>query len=120
VGGGTATGQISKSETGVEVEAQTIDALVASGQPVPDFIKVDVEGWEGAALSGAAKVLRERRPTLLVELHTPEQDVVVGAILRDLNYSVERLRPRERVERLDRGWPDKQGMWGTVVAVARG
>ena len=118
-GGSTATGHISAGSTGFEVEAVTIDSLVESGFPVPDFIKIDIEGAESSALRGALNVLKTRRPTMLIELHTPEEDVAVGAILSDLNYKVERLRPAEEVERLDLGWPNRNGMWGTVVAVAR-
>jgi FkbM family methyltransferase len=117
--GNTATGHISTGSTGFEVDSVTIDSLVESGCPVPDFIKIDIEGGESSALTGALNVLRTRRPTLLIELHTPEQDVAVGIILRDLNYKVERLRPREEVERLDLGWPHETGMWGTVLAIAR-
>ena len=119
LGAGTAVGHISPCPTGFEVETVTIDSLVDSGSPVPDFIKIDIEGGESSALRGALNVLTARRPTLLIELHTPEQDVAVGAILRDLSYKVERLRPREEVERLDLGWPHKNGMWGTVLATAR-
>jgi len=118
-GSNTATGHITTCSTGLEIEAVTIDSLVESGSPVPDFIKIDIEGGESSALRGALNVLRTRRPTLLIELHTPEQDVAVGAILRDLNYKVERLRPREEVKRLDLGWPNQNGMWGTVLAIAQ-
>ena len=115
----SSTGHISTSSTGFEIEAVTIDLLVEAGCPIPDFIKIDIEGGESSALRGALNVLRTYRPTLLIELHTPEQDVAVGIILRDLNYKVERLRPKEEVKRLDLGWPHKNGMWGTVLAVAR-
>jgi FkbM family methyltransferase len=119
VGENTAIGHISNSANSIEVEAVTIDSLVESGYPAPDFIKIDIEGGESSALKGALNVLRTRRPTLLIELHTPEQDVAVGAVLRELNYRVERLRPKQEIERLDLGWPHKNGMWGTVLAVAR-
>jgi FkbM family methyltransferase len=34
-----------------------------------DFIKIDVEGYEGFVLEGAQRVLHQYRPTLFVELH---------------------------------------------------
>jgi FkbM family methyltransferase len=34
-----------------------------------DFVKIDVEGYEGHVLAGARRLLREHRPTLLVEIH---------------------------------------------------
>lgn len=34
-----------------------------------DFVKIDVEGYEGQVLAGARRLLREHRPVLLVEIH---------------------------------------------------
>ena len=39
------------------------------GLPLPDVMKIDVEGAEPLLLRGAAGLLRERRPKLVVELH---------------------------------------------------
>jgi FkbM family methyltransferase len=47
----------------------SLDALAGSqGLARPDFIKIDVEGAELLALRGAARILEESRPLLLVEL----------------------------------------------------
>lgn len=53
----------------------SIDAEVERfGLPEPDFVKIDIEGMELAALRGMEKVLAAKRPELYVELHgtTPE------------------------------------------------
>lgn len=34
-----------------------------------DFVKIDVEGYEGHVLAGAQRLLAEHRPTLFVEIH---------------------------------------------------
>jgi FkbM family methyltransferase len=34
-----------------------------------DFVKIDVEGYEGHVLAGARRLLREHRPILFVEIH---------------------------------------------------
>jgi len=34
-----------------------------------DFLKIDVEGYEGSALKGAERILSERRPILFCEVH---------------------------------------------------
>lgn len=49
------------------VPLRPLDELLA-GRPV-DFMKIDVEGYEGQVLDGAARLLEELRPTLFVEIH---------------------------------------------------
>jgi hypothetical protein len=39
---------------------------------VPDLVKLDIEGWELKALRGAARLLAERRPHVVVETHSAE------------------------------------------------
>jgi hypothetical protein len=48
----------------------SIDAAIAErGLPVPQFVKVDVEGFERQVLEGMAGTLRSAAPGLMVELH---------------------------------------------------
>lgn len=51
----------------VEVEGCTIDDLFADVQP--EFIKMDIEGEEFAALQGAARVHEKSQTSWLIELH---------------------------------------------------
>ena len=48
--------QVADTKT-VSVPMRSIDSLVRSGFPAPDFIKMDIQGGELAALRGAVKVL---------------------------------------------------------------
>jgi FkbM family methyltransferase len=101
-----------------DVETTTLDEFVFSGgNAPPDFMKVDIEGAESAALRGGHQVLERYRPILLIELHNPAEDRAVGRILKDLGYGATRVESGEPVENMESGWPDRRGMWGSVLAV---
>jgi FkbM family methyltransferase len=53
----------------VEVVVDTLDGQVAAGLPMPDFVKLDVEGLERDALEGMRVVINTRRPRLYIEIH---------------------------------------------------
>jgi hypothetical protein len=51
------------------VAVVTLDGLVAAfGLARVDFIKADIEGFEGAMVAGGREVLRTFRPALLLEM----------------------------------------------------
>jgi FkbM family methyltransferase len=52
----------------VEVEAIPLDELEEAIWP-PDFIKIDVEGFESKALAGMEKLIRAKKPKLFVEFN---------------------------------------------------
>jgi FkbM family methyltransferase len=55
------------------VPVTTLDQLVAEGRcPVPDVVKIDVEGAEMQVLDGMARQLAGRRPALVCELDAPD------------------------------------------------
>jgi len=58
------TVQISTTGTGTPVMVKTIDSL---GLERVDFIKLDVEGYECAALAGGFKTIQQHRPYIWVE-----------------------------------------------------
>lgn len=75
---------------GTEVAVTSIDAFVAGGGPVPDVVKLDVEGSEVAALRGMAATLRDHRPAVLVEVHDTVSDLpqTLDALVVPLGYRV--------------------------------
>jgi FkbM family methyltransferase len=52
------------------VQITTLDHDIASAAlPAPDLIKIDIEGWELAALQGARATLDAHHPALFLEMH---------------------------------------------------
>ncbi len=54
------------------VPSVSLDEFIGAGNPVPDFIKMDVEGAEVAALEGAQNLLSGARPTWLMATHSKD------------------------------------------------
>jgi len=81
------------------------DEIARTHLPVPQFIKIDIEGMEYQALQGMQETLARNRPALFIELHDCMEamerrkhlDGVLG-LLRDLDYSLYRIESRERVD----------------------
>lgn len=113
----------------VQVSVTTLDKLIADGLEPPDFVKIDVEGAEHAALEGLSGSLNTAHPVFAIDLHTPEQDQRVGQFFKQRGYRVYRLNDETaqrmtnqtqalaEIHRLDLSWPDPQGIWGTIIAV---
>jgi FkbM family methyltransferase len=75
---------------GPRVALTTIDAIVEHRQV--DLIKLDVEGWEPAAIRGARKTLLRDHPPLLMECLTKESFDTLDALVASLGYtSVEHM-----------------------------
>ena len=53
---------------------------------VPDFVKVDVDGAEASVLAGARGLLADRRPHMLVEVHSEELKHQCGRLLVEHGY----------------------------------
>jgi FkbM family methyltransferase len=58
----------------VAVKLERLDAILPPDRASLSFIKCDVEGHEYAALRGAVEILRESKPTLLIEIEQRHQD----------------------------------------------
>ena len=66
----------------------TLDKVAASGDAfVPGFIKIDIEGSEGEALEGAARLLAEHKPDLIVETHGLAVEEQCVQLLRGHGYT---------------------------------
>ena len=53
-----------------EISIVTLDEEIGEAQlPKPDFIKIDIEGWEIEALRGGRQTLETHKPALFLEMH---------------------------------------------------
>jgi FkbM family methyltransferase len=72
-------------------EEQTVPAVsldwCAKRRPLPDVIKIDVEGAELEVLTGARYILELRRPVILCEV-TSRSSPGVTALLKDMGYRI--------------------------------
>lgn len=107
----------SSSASALQVPCRPLDSIVEEMDLHSlRLIKLDVEGAESMALRGAANTIARFRPHLVIELHTPEQDIKVARLLTSWNYKLTRLEGPP-ILHLDRSWPDQNGVWGTIHAV---
>jgi FkbM family methyltransferase len=98
------------------VRTRTLDSIVEElDLKTLKVVKIDVEGAESMVLEGAAETLQRLRPFVVVDLHTPEQDVRVARSLTTHGYTLERLSPGPTIRNVQKGWPDPEGVWGTIL-----
>lgn len=95
------TVQISETGTGTTVEIVTIDSLKLDRL---DFVKLDVEGYECAALAGGIETIRKHRPYIWVEFFISGRDPIKTALAGVPDYAFFQVDyqnmlciPRERI-----------------------
>lgn len=85
---GSPEGRLGSGQDGeqeIKVKTATLDdACQRFGAPA--FVKMDIEGGEALALRGASQLLREARPSWLIELHSDECERDVREILSAAAY----------------------------------
>ena len=69
----------------IEIEAVSLDDFTRSA-PAPDLIKCDVEGAEVEVFRGARRLLAEKRPAILCEIHSEANREALLADLKGLGY----------------------------------
>ncbi|MFA6430421.1 MAG: FkbM family methyltransferase [Candidatus Paceibacterota bacterium] len=67
------------------------DFLTNNKEKDPDIIKIDIEGAEFFALSGAAKLLERKHPILFIEIHDIINMFNVNKLLSNMKYRIELL-----------------------------
>jgi FkbM family methyltransferase len=78
----------------LEIPGLSLDEFVyQQGHPEPQIIKIDIEGGEVLALPGMARLLREARPLILLELHGVEAAQFCWEALVRAGYQIGRMAP---------------------------
>jgi len=92
------------------VRGISLDDIALRAKVPIDFVKMDIEGAEWAALQGAERVLREFHPRLMIELHdrvAHDADNPVVLHLQRLGYEVEWLGDICITAHIIARWPRK-------------
>ncbi len=79
--------KLSKEDTGITVEAVTLDNLVhnkCNGKP--SLVKIDVQGAEMLVLQGASEILTMSHPALFIELHEEGLNKFGTSVFEILSY----------------------------------
>ncbi|MBN1914259.1 MAG: FkbM family methyltransferase [Candidatus Omnitrophica bacterium] len=92
----SSVGRLVDGSCGLSVSVVSIDGLVSSQKlPVPDYMKIDVEGEEFSVLLGSEKTLKTRHPGLFISLHTQEARKKCIEFLVSIDYRIQEIIPNE-------------------------
>ena len=73
----------------ITVPGISLDEFVFElGNPIPQVVKMDIEGGEVLALPGMRRLLAETRPLMLMELHGPESSRLAWETLTSAGYQM--------------------------------
>jgi FkbM family methyltransferase len=94
------------SATVCEIEVNSLDDEIERSQlPAPQFIKIDVEGMEHAALLGMQKTLSKFHPRLSIEIHGAEMEEKLANaervvnLLEEVGYQMRHIESNQVVSR---------------------
>ena len=75
----------------IQVKCRTLDSLVQELKIEPDFMKIDVEGFEHLVLCGASWVLGKFRPRIVLEANPGDPSDAVTQILSKYGYGFQNI-----------------------------
>ena len=90
----------------IKVPVITLDDFVTRGGPLPDLIKIDVEGGEGEVLRGAARLFANQRPLVVAEVHHIHAAEQIGQWIEECRYCAQwNVSSNEMYPRQVFAWP---------------
>ena len=118
VGMGKAAGSAGRREehykAEITVHGLSLDEFVyEQDNPVPDAVKMDIEGGEVLALPGMSRILREHHPLMFLELHGPESEKAAWETLTAAGYTLRAMESGYPVIES----PEKLGWKAYVIAI---
>ena len=88
-------GHIAHAGGKLKVKAVSLDEMISAEEiPAPDYMKIDIEGGEGLALSGAKALLARSHPTIFLATHGNSVHQECCRLLRALDYQLEPIDGR--------------------------
>jgi FkbM family methyltransferase len=105
----------------IHVPAVSLDDFIAQGAPIPQLVKIDVEGGEYEVLQGGAHLFETQRPLIVAEVHHGRAATQIGAWLTEYRYGSRWIVPRENFPRCLFAWPEEYhgvaGVWDGPATV---
>jgi FkbM family methyltransferase len=100
----------------INVPVRTLDDFVAGGGPVPQLVKIDVEGGEYEVLCGGQNLFATNRPLIIAEVHHQQAATQISARLNDHRYcsqwkSPHTDMPSHRESDTPEGFPQRLFAW---------
>ncbi len=83
----------------------------------PDIIKMDIEGGGALALKGCNECIVNKRPFILMESHTADEDQAIITLLKQYNYDAFRVDSGKWVTNKEANYTDREGVWGTMLLI---
>jgi FkbM family methyltransferase len=89
----------------IKVPTVTLDDFIAAGGPLPQLVKIDVEGGEYQVLRGGANLFASRKPLIIAEIHHQQAAEQISTWLDEYQYSSQWNTPAEGFPRYLFAWP---------------
>jgi FkbM family methyltransferase len=91
----------------INVPTVALDDFVAKGRPIPQVVKIDVEGGEYEVLRGAAMLFTRERPLVIAEIHNISAANQISSWLAQHSYGSHWIVPKEGFPRSLFAWPEQ-------------
>jgi len=75
----------------IEVVTINLDEFIKEGNPLPDLIKMDIEGAEYEALLGAKELLKSKKPVIFLATHSAELRAKCLKLIAEFGYNAKSI-----------------------------